>query len=67
MQIKALRTFRCDVGTVRRGIMVDVSPAYAKRMIARGLAEAVTTTTTKSRPAQAGRAASTGAAAPRGE
>jgi len=66
MQIKALRTFRCDAGTVRRDMIVDVSPAYAKTMIARGLAAAVDKPT-KPKPAAPVRAGTAGAAAPKGE
>lgn len=41
MKIKALRTFRNDIGMVRRNAEVDIPDTQAKSLIKRGLAVAV--------------------------
>lgn len=41
MKIKATRTFLNDVGTVRRGSVVDIRDVQAKSLIDRGIAVAV--------------------------
>jgi hypothetical protein len=38
MKIRALRTFRGDVGTVRRDAKVEIQDTHARSLIQRGLA-----------------------------
>lgn len=42
MKIRATRTFKNDIGMVRRGAEVDIRDVYAKSLIDRGIAVAVT-------------------------
>lgn len=68
MKIRATRTFRNDVGTVRRGAEIDIRDVDARSLIRRNIAVAVDEPeqpTTPKKPA--GRQPAKGATAPKGD